>query len=119
MAAELTINLPSFTYIKAPFSENILPGILQVTVNGKQVVHGAIGLTTGDSVLSKCNVSTIGYVYMKNLDITNNIQISDDGTIYALMLKPGEFALFRWNAAAIHAKATAGTPILEYWMVED
>ena len=119
MANELTIQLPSFTYVKAPFNESMTPGILAVSINGKQVVHGSIGLTTVDATLNKGNVGTYGYVYFKNQDATNNIQIGSDGTLFPLMLKPGEFSICRWNAAAIHAKAAVGTPILEYWAVED
>lgn len=119
MANELTINLPSFTYIKSPFSENIVPGILQVTVTGKQVVHGHIGLTTGDTTLNKGNIGTYGFVYFKNWDSTNILQIGSDGTLYPISFGPNEFGIMRWNAAAIHAKATAGTPLLEYWAVEN
>jgi hypothetical protein len=119
MANELTINLPTMTYVKAPFNEAIAPGILAVSINGKQISHGSIGLTTGDTTLIKGNITTYGYVYFKNQDATNNIQIGSDGTLFPLMLKPGEFGVVRWNAAAIHAKATVGTPILEYWAVED
>jgi hypothetical protein len=119
MANELTINLPSITYIKDPFSENLTPGILQVSVTGKQIAHGSIGLSTSDTTLTKGNVGTIGYIYFKNKDNTNNVTIGSDGTLFNLMLKPGEVAVVRWNAAAVHAKASVGTPVLEYWMIED
>jgi hypothetical protein len=119
MANELTINLPTMTYVKAPFNEMLTPGIQATSVTGKQVAHGSIGLTTGDTTLNKGNIGTYGYVYFKNQDATNNIQIGSDGTLFPLLLKPTEFAVVRWNAAAIHAKASVGTPILEYWAVED
>jgi hypothetical protein len=118
MANELIINLPSFTYIKSPFNENLAPGILQVTVTGKQISHGHIGLTTGDTTLNKGNIATYGFVYFKNWDTTNNVQIGSDGTLYPIILLPTEYSIMRWNAAAIHAKAFAGTPLLEYWAVE-
>jgi hypothetical protein len=119
MASELTINIPSITYVKAPFSEQLTPGILLITVTGKQVSHGSIGLSTSDTTLNKGNIGTLGYVYFKNLDAVNNVTIGSDGTLFNLTLKPGEFGVIRWNAAAIHAKSAAGTPLLEYWMVED
>jgi hypothetical protein len=119
MANELTINLPTITYIKSPFSESLAPGVLQVTVNGKQVVHGSIGLSTADLTLNKGNIGTYGYIYFRNQDNTNNVQIGSDGTLFGQMLKPGEAAVVRWNAAAVHAKSVAGAPILEYWAVED
>jgi hypothetical protein len=121
MANELTINLPTISYVKGTIAINIQPVPSPLTVNctGLHSVHDTVALSTGDVVLSKGNITTIGYVYFKNLDVTNNIQISDDGTVYALALKPGENAYCRWNTAAIHAKAVAGTPQLEYAMFED
>jgi hypothetical protein len=78
-----------------------------------------VTLSTTDATLSKGNIVTIGRFYFKNLDPTNTILISDDGVVYALSLKPGEDAKGRWNTAAVHAKASAGTPKLYYLLVED
>ena len=118
MANELTINLPSFTYVKSPFNENMTPGVLQVTVIGKKIIHGHITLTTADTLLNKGNIGTYGFVYMKNWDSTNIVNIGGDGTTYPLALNPGEFWIGRWNVAALHAKSVAGSPLLEYWAVE-
>jgi hypothetical protein len=119
MANELTINLPTITYIKAPFSEMLAPGILNVNVTGKQVTHGSIATSTSDLTLNKGNVGTIGYCVFHNQDATNNITIGSDGTLFNLMLKPTEWSVVRWNATAIHVKASTSTPLLEYWIVED
>jgi hypothetical protein len=119
MAQELTINLPSITYIKDAFNELIAPGILQLNVNNKQISHGAPSIGTTNVSLAKGNVSTIGYVFLRNLDLSLPITIGSDGILYNLTLKAGEFALCRWNAAAIQCKTASGTVILEYWMVED
>jgi hypothetical protein len=119
MANELTINLPTMTYVKDVYNDSILPGVISMTVNGRHAIHDNMTLSTSDSTLSKGNVGTIGFFYFRNRDITNNIQIGSDGTLFPLTLKPGEVALGRWNAAAIHAKAAVGTPSLEYWVIED
>jgi hypothetical protein len=126
MSNELSINLPTITYVKSPFNENLqpflanpTPGVLQVSVNGTQIVHGFVTLSTADAVLNKGNVSTIGWILFKSGVAIGNIQIGSDGTLYPLILKPGEGFICRWNAAAVHAKASSGTPQLEYWMVED
>jgi hypothetical protein len=121
MANELNINLSSIGYLKGTVAVNISPVPSPLTVNctGLHSVHDTVSLTTGDITLSKGNIGTIGYCYFKNLDVTNTVQISDDGTVYALAFKPGENGYFRWNAAAVHAKAVAGTPQLEYAMFED
>jgi hypothetical protein len=119
MANELTINIPTITYVKPPFNEMLAPGIVQVSINGKQIIHGSIATSITDSTLNKGNVATIGYCVFHNQDTTNNVTIGSDGTLFNLMLKPAEWSVVRWNAAAIHVKAAASTPILEYWVVED
>ena len=69
-------------------------------------------LSTTDTTVSKGNIGTIGRFYFKNLDITNTIQISDDGSVYPLALKPGEDAKGRWNAAASMQSECRNTEIL-------
>lgn len=85
------------------------------TVGNKQVQ--AIG--TSDETLPLGDVSTIGFVMLKNLDPTNFITVGSDGTLYPIKLKPGEPCLVRWNAAAIHAKANTATCNLEYTIISD
>ena len=121
MANELTVNIPSISFAKGTLSINITPSPspLQVSVTGVHSVHDQIALTTTDSNISKGNIGTIGWVYVKNLDVTNQVQIGGDGTTYPITLNPGEYGTFRWNAAAFHAKCTAGTPSLEYMLIEN
>jgi hypothetical protein len=121
MANELNINLSSIGYLKGTVAVNISPVPSPLTVNctGLHSVHDTVALSTSNLQLSKGNITTIGYVYVKNLDVTNTVQISDDGTVYPLSFKPGENGYFRWNAAQINAKASAGTPQLEYALFED
>jgi hypothetical protein len=85
------------------------------TVGDKEVQ--AIG--TADEVLNLGDIATIGYVMLRNLDATNYISIGSDGTLYPIKLKPGEVALVRWNAAAIHAKANVAVCNLEYTLISD
>lgn len=76
-----------------------------------------IGIT--DETLNLGDVGTIGVVAVKNLDATNSITIGPDGTSYPIKLKPLEFGLFRWNAAAIHAKSLVAPCILDYAIISD
>lgn len=85
------------------------------SVGNKQVQ--AIGVT--DESLALGDVATIGFVMLKNLDPTNYITVGSDGTLYPIKLKPGEAFLGRWNAAAIHAKATTAPCNLEYTIISD
>jgi hypothetical protein len=121
MANELAVNLPSISFTKSTITVNVTPSPnpLLVTVNGVHSVHDQLAMSTSDASITKGNIGTIGYIYVKNLDATNTIQIGSDGTTYHIILKPGEYGVFRWNAAAFHAKCTAGTPSLEYMFLED
>jgi hypothetical protein len=122
MAAELRITLPTISYGKNAVSINIVPPVnpLLVDVAGENSMHDVLTLSTSNTAISKGNISSIGYVFFKNIDPTNNILIGSDGTTYPMMLKPGEYAFFRSNlsGALFQAKAAAGTPILEYSYIE-
>lgn len=121
MANELNINLASFSFAKTPITVNIapLPSPLSVTVTGIHSMHDQVVLTTGDLTLSKGNIGTIGYVYLRNLDATNSILIGPDGANFHIILRAGEYGLLRWNSTNIHAKSGLGTPTLEYMLIED
>src|SRR6266545_5690267 len=121
MANELTVSIPSIAYLKGTIAINISPSPSPLTVSatGIHSIHDTVALSTSDASLSKGTITTIGWVYVKNLDVTNNILIGSDGTLFPLMLKPGEYGVFRWNAAAFHAKSAAGTPQIEYCLIED
>lgn len=85
------------------------------SVGNKQVQ--AIG--TSDESLALGDVSTIGFLMIKNLDPTNFVTIGSDGTLYPLKLKPGEAFMGRWNAAAIHVKANTAQCNVEYTIISD
>lgn len=75
-----------------------------------------VSVATSDASLAKGGVSTIGYVYLRNLDATNYILIGADGTNYPIKLKPGEQAAFPWNDTNVHAKANTAACNLQYAM---
>jgi hypothetical protein len=119
IANQVIENLPSISVTLDDITFQLTPGILTVTGSGGHHMLDEVVLSTSDSNLSKGNVGTIGRFFAKNLDVTNNILIGSDGTLYPIMLKPGEWISGRWNAAAFHAKSAAGAPKLKYLLVED
>jgi hypothetical protein len=118
MANEITINIPNITYVKDVYNDTMAVGVVNMSVTGKHAIHDNMPLSTGDLNVSKGNIGTIGFFLFRNKDVTNTIQIGSDGTLFPLQLLPGEVAIGRWNAAAVHAKAVAGTPGFEYWLIE-
>lgn len=85
---------------------------------GSHFVKAVQTIGTSDETLDIGEIGTIGFVYLRNLDATNYIEIGSDGTNYPLKLLKGNVALFRWNAAAIHAKANTASCLLEYAVLE-
>lgn len=90
-----------------------------VTVAGNAGIKNAVTVTTFGGALQLGGVVTVGYVYLKNLDATNYITFGADGSTYPLKLKAGEFALFRYNATALIAKANGASCLLEYAVIPD
>lgn len=118
MSAELLLQL-SAKFVKggANFSAELASTYFDVAGDAPNKEVQTIGIT--DEVLNLGDISTIGFVFVKNLDATNAITIGSDGTLYPIKLKPGEANLFRWNAAAIHAKALVAPCKLEYLILPD
>lgn len=88
-------------------------------VSGTAAVQNEISVGTVDETLALGDISTIGWVYAKNLDATNYILLGADGTLYNNKLKPGEAMFVRWNGAAIHAKANTAACLMEYLLISD
>ncbi len=118
MANELRLNLGNFSFTKGTASASAPGQSLGVTVSGTHFIGNSQSIGTGDETLALGDVATNGYVFFKNTDPTNFIIIGADGSSYPIKLKPGEFAVMRWNGAAIHAKADTATCILQYTIIE-
>lgn len=119
MAAELLLQ-GSLKFSKggANFEANFASGYFDVAGSAGNKQVQAIGIT--DETLVLGDVSSIGYVALKNLDTTNSILIGSDGTLYPFILRAnGGWAIVEWNAAAIHAKANVAPCNLEYTIISD
>lgn len=118
MSAELLLQATAkFSKGGASFESNFPSTYFDVAGSAPNKEVQAIGIT--DETLNLGDISTIGFVFMRNLDATNYITVGSDGTLYPIKLKPGEFFLGRWNAAAIHAKANTAPCNLEYLILPD
>ena len=94
-------------------------GSSTIDVAGQEAIKAVKQFSTSDWTFDKGNVGTIGRVFIRNLDDTNAVVIGSDGTNYPVKVKPGSFGDFEWNAAAVHGKSSAGTPYVEYTLIED
>jgi hypothetical protein len=111
MANELTLNT-SINYTKGGAIVTRTVNNYQVTISGTAVTQGVQSIPTADTTLSI--VAAPGYVYVKNLDATNYVQVGPDATNWFIKLLAGQHALFPINGTALHAKANTGACNLEF-----
>ena len=85
------------------------------TTNPAVNIARASVLHTGETVLIASSVSAVNYVYLKNIDTTNFINIKTDAGVTIMKLSAGEFAFFPLNGSTgIEAQADTATCVLEY-----
>ena len=76
--------------------------------------------TSNEQIGVASDIGTYGYMFLKNLDSTNYIEIADeDATNYFCKLKAGEFAMFRAADADYWARANTASCNLEVTVIED
>ena len=119
MANELQVPINPITFIKGSSNVTLPAKVNSITVSGKHYVRKTQTIGTTDETLDLGDIGTIGVVVLTNQDATNYILIGPDGSSYPIRLKPGEGFPFRWNGAAIHAKANSAPCDLEQLIVED
>ena len=76
--------------------------------------------TSNEQISVASDIGTYGYMFFKNLDASNYIEIADeDDTNYFCKLKAGEFAMFRAADSDYWARANTASCNLEVVVIED
>lgn len=89
----------------------------QLDVTGDAYVRGVQEIGTSEEYFFPLlDISTRGYMYIKNLDDTNFIEVGLTAS-YAIKVPPGGICLFQANGA-IYAKADTANCLTEYAIVE-
>ena len=87
-------------------------------VSGDSFTHVIQEIGTANEAISiGGDVGTWGYVYLKNLDSTNYVEVGLTSS-YSIKLKAGEVAMFR-AAAALYAQANTAAVDLEIIVIEE
>jgi hypothetical protein len=91
---------------------------INVTVTGTNYVrlNQSIG-TSEEAILGITDIGTQGYVFVKNLDSTNYVQIGQTNKL-AVKMKAGEIACFR-TSGALYAQANTSACEIEALIIED
>ena len=98
------------------FSQNV-SGVVDVT--GTKFASKVVEIDTTDESIAKDDLTTVGFVLIKNLDDTNFISAGDDGTNYPIKILAEEFALFRLNGNTLHLIADTAACEVEVHMIEE
>lgn len=96
---------------------------LEFDVSGTDYIKGTQSIGTASSeAIAKGEITTPGWLVIKNTDSTNYIEIgngtftSGNGTV---KIKPGEGQAFRVSGTTPHALANTGACIIHYLLIED
>lgn len=92
---------------------------VNATVAGEDCVMQTQTATTTRALLGKGNITSVGLLFIRNLDATNNLKLSvaDEASHDFATLLPGEFALLRL-ARQPYIESSAATVLCEYLMLE-
>lgn len=91
-----------------------------LTVTGDAFSHEVQVIGTSEEQLAQgADLGTPGYMFIKNLDATNYVEVGSTTGVYDIKLKAGEIALYRHNSATVYAKANTGSCTVEYFLIED
>lgn len=116
MANELALSA-RLIFNKGGASARMSEGI-SVDVTGDSFTHEVQEIGTSEEILFQgTDLGTLGYVFLKNLDSTNYVQVGITGQ-YSIRLRAGEIALFRADAD-MYAKANSAAVKLDKILIED
>ena len=109
MADEIAITL-AVSVTNGNFLDNINMGTLQFNQSNEGVDGSVVEIATSETTISLSDLTTEGYMLLRNLDTTNYIDIGPDSTgqVDFIRLLAGEVALFPLTPGPT-VKATANT----------
>ncbi len=121
MSNEISLSL-TLTVSNGGYSETVSQSG-QFNQAAAGAVGGVAATTTSMSDLPLGSVSTLGMLFLKNLDASNacDYGYDDSGTFRAFgTIKAGEFAIMRLKTGITPAlKAEAGTPAIQYLLLQN
>ena len=117
MANELSIRV-SLSFEKSSAQVRRSDGI-SVDVAGDAFTHEVQSVGTSEEALAQgADLGTPGYVWIKNLDGTNYVEVGSTTGVYDIKLLAGQIALWPHNSATVYAKANTSACLVEYIIIE-
>ena len=93
---------------------------ISVDITGDSIMHNTqvIG-TTEEQIVVPSDLTTYGYIFIRNLDSTNFIEVGRTTGVYNDKLKAGEFLLKRCDGNTLYAKADTASCNTEIIVIEE
>ena len=121
MSKEITLNT-SLTITKGTLSDSTRDRY-QTDLTGSKYAAGVVSVgTSTHQALATTTITTPGFLYVKNLDATNYIQVGADSSgtfVPYTKLKAGESFVFRPATSALYAKANTAAAQLQFKLFDD
>ncbi len=118
MADEIRINAGINYKNLAVKAAKIFTATLDIT--GESYIMGTQQIGTSEEViLQGGDLGTPGYIIIRNVDLTNYVELGITTGVYSIKLKAEEVALFRVNGATLYANADTAACFVEYFWLED
>ena len=119
MADELKATL-TVRYTKESVSAKTPGATISLDVTGEGIQSGVQSIGTTAEALGKGDITTIGWIWLKNLNLINFVELSiDGGTNFFGKLEPGEETFLPIHTANIHAKADSASCSVQYMLIEE
>jgi hypothetical protein len=102
------INIQAVLTVQRSTPPMCASGALDITQTGKHCICNVQNIGTGAEALVLGDCATMGYLFVKNVDPTNYVQLGLDSGVSTQVfakLKPNEFCLIPCNQIPIYAKA--------------
>lgn len=120
MANEITVTL-RMGCINGNFNPGtISASSLQYDQAAAGAASGIQAIGTSEETLSTGDLTTYGWLYIRNLDATNYVQLGFSTGVYGIRLEAGEPAMFRTEpAATVYLKADTAACNVQFQWLED
>lgn len=120
MANEITMRA-SLAYRKGADMDGIDPGEISVTMTGTKVQRGVQLVGTVEEPLLLGEPGAGGWIWMRNLDATNYVQVRGaTGQTPLVRMRTGEIAEFRLDAGSVPTlQANAAACSVQYLLLSD
>ena len=119
MANEITV-VAQLQLLNGLQSNLIETGVANFDQAAQGAASGVQEIGTSEETLSSGDLTNKGWLFLRNIDDTNYVQLGFATGVYGARLEPAEVAIFRTEpAATVYLKADTAACNVQYLWLED